>query len=76
MYFQTQFTLVVSLINIYVFLYLSAHRYHLLEHNCNIFSNEIAQFLCGSTIPNYILDLPNEILSTYVFSHFEFNLMS
>jgi len=38
--------------------------YDLLRHNCNTFSNEIAQFLCGSAIPQHILDLPSEILST------------
>ncbi|VVC25465.1 Hypothetical protein CINCED_3A014084 [Cinara cedri] len=38
--------------------------YNLLHHNCNNFSNEISQFLCGNAIPSYILDLPNEILNT------------
>ncbi|XP_060839127.1 uncharacterized protein LOC132920630 isoform X3 [Rhopalosiphum padi] len=42
----------------------SADKYNLLRHNCNNFSNEISQFLCGNCIPNYILDLPNEILNT------------
>ncbi|KAM4623412.1 desumoylating isopeptidase 1b [Polymixia lowei] len=39
-------------------------RYHLFEHNCNTFSNEVAQFLTGSKIPAHITDLPSEILST------------
>ena len=39
-------------------------RYDLFRHNCNNFSNETAQFLVGRGIPQYILDLPNEILST------------
>ncbi|XP_071384331.1 desumoylating isopeptidase 1b [Centroberyx affinis] len=39
-------------------------RYHLFEHNCNTFTNEVAQFLTGSKIPAYITDLPSEILST------------
>ncbi|OWA54251.1 putative Desumoylating isopeptidase 1 [Hypsibius exemplaris] len=26
-------------------------RYHLLDHNCNNFSNEMAQFLTGKSIP-------------------------
>eukprot|EP00731_Ephydatia_muelleri_P030207 Em0021g730a len=30
--------------------------YHLLEHNCNHFSNEVAQFLTGNKIPSYISD--------------------
>ena len=40
--------------------------YHLFEHNCNTFSNEVAQFLTGSRIPEYITDLPSEVLSTWV----------
>lgn len=39
-------------------------RYRLFEHNCNTFTNEVAQFLTGSTIPSYITDLPSEVLST------------
>jgi len=39
-------------------------RYDLFRHNCNNFSHETAQFLTGRGIPQYILDLPNEILST------------
>ncbi|KAI3772894.1 hypothetical protein L6452_04088 [Arctium lappa] len=38
--------------------------YSLLKHNCNNFSNEVAQFLVNTTIPQYILDLPNEVLSS------------
>ncbi|KAI9563602.1 hypothetical protein GHT06_011066 [Daphnia sinensis] len=38
--------------------------YNLLRHNCNNFSNELAQFLCGNSIPQHILDLPTEVLST------------
>ncbi|XP_057657439.1 uncharacterized protein LOC130894568 isoform X4 [Diorhabda carinulata] len=38
--------------------------YNLLHHNCNNFSEEIAQFLCGTSIPKYILDLPNEVLNS------------
>ncbi|XP_064394250.1 desumoylating isopeptidase 1-like [Halichondria panicea] len=39
-------------------------KYNLLEHNCNTFSNEIAQFLTGKTIPDYITNLPAEVMST------------
>ncbi|XP_022156073.1 desumoylating isopeptidase 1 isoform X2 [Momordica charantia] len=39
----------------------TAETYSLLGHNCNNFSNEVAQFLVGSTIPDYILQLPNEV---------------
>ncbi|OBS68830.1 hypothetical protein A6R68_02620 [Neotoma lepida] len=36
--------------------------YNLFEHNCNTFSNEVAQFLTGRKIPSYITDLPSEAL--------------
>jgi len=39
-------------------------RYDLLTHNCNNFSHETAQFLTGRGIPQHILDLPNEVMST------------
>lgn len=38
--------------------------YSLLAHNCNTFSNDLCQFLSGCYIPKYILDLPQEFLST------------
>lgn len=38
--------------------------YSLLTHNCNNFSNEVAQFLVGSSIPDYILDLPKEVMNS------------
>lgn len=42
----------------------TAETYSLLTHNCNNFSNEVAQFLVGSSIPDYILQLPNEVMSS------------
>ncbi|KAL1539591.1 desumoylating isopeptidase 1-like [Salvia divinorum] len=42
----------------------TAETYSLLSHNCNNFSNEVAQFLADATIPDYILNLPNEVLSS------------
>lgn len=42
----------------------SGDKYHLFEHNCNTFSNEVAQFLTGQKIPSYVTDLPSEVLST------------
>lgn len=42
----------------------TAETYSLLAHNCNNFSNEVAQFLVGASIPDYILQLPNEVMST------------
>ncbi|XP_054454732.1 desumoylating isopeptidase 1-like [Anoplopoma fimbria] len=42
----------------------SGDKYNLFEHNCNTFSNEVAQFLTGKKIPSYITDLPSEFLST------------
>lgn len=41
-----------------------SEAYNLFEHNCNTFTNEVAQFLTGRKIPSYITDLPSEILST------------
>ncbi|KAL2613658.1 hypothetical protein R1flu_025350 [Riccia fluitans] len=38
--------------------------YNVLRHNCNNFSEEVAQFLVGSSIPQYILGLPDEILNS------------
>ncbi|KAI7735667.1 hypothetical protein M8C21_005214 [Ambrosia artemisiifolia] len=38
--------------------------YSLMTHNCNNFSNEVVQFLVGATIPDYILNLPNEVMSS------------
>ena len=54
-----------SILYVPIFLkYFSGNSYQLLHHNCNNFSEEIAQFLCGVGIPKYILDLPNEVLNT------------
>ncbi|KAL9992142.1 putative PPPDE peptidase domain-containing protein [Helianthus debilis subsp. tardiflorus] len=38
--------------------------YSLMSHNCNNFSNEVAQFLVGASIPDHILNLPNEVMSS------------
>jgi desumoylating isopeptidase 1 len=38
--------------------------YNLLTHNCNNFTNEVAQFLVEKTIPSYILDLPKDVMSS------------
>eukprot|EP00096_Caligus_rogercresseyi_P007093 TRINITY_DN2448_c0_g1_i1.p1 TRINITY_DN2448_c0_g1~~TRINITY_DN2448_c0_g1_i1.p1 ORF type:complete len:434 (+),score=123.00 TRINITY_DN2448_c0_g1_i1:175-1476(+) len=40
--------------------------YELLRHNCNNFSQELAELLCGASIPRYILDLPNHVLGSPV----------
>lgn len=42
----------------------TAETYSLMTHNCNNFSNEVTQFLVGATIPEYILNLPNEVMSS------------
>lgn len=42
----------------------TAETYSLLTNNCNNFSNEVAQFLVGVSIPDYILQLPNEVMSS------------
>lgn len=41
-----------------------AEHYHLLDHNCNTFSNEVSMFLTGHGIPAYIANLPAEVLSS------------
>ncbi|XP_047313314.1 desumoylating isopeptidase 1-like [Impatiens glandulifera] len=42
----------------------TAETYSLLTHNCNNFSNEVTQFLVGATIPEYILNLPSEVMNS------------
>lgn len=42
----------------------TAEKYHLLDFNCNTFSNDLCQFLCGKTIPGHITELPAEFLNT------------
>jgi desumoylating isopeptidase 1 len=39
-------------------------RYHLLDNNCNNFSNDVAVFLTGRTIPEDVRSLPNDVMST------------
>ena len=39
-------------------------KYHLLDSNCNDFSNALCQFLVGKTIPGHILSLPANFLNT------------
>lgn len=38
--------------------------YSLLRHNCNNFANEVAMFLTGKGIPEHIIKLPQEFLSS------------
>lgn len=40
--------------------------YHLLDNNCNHFSDSCAMFLVERHIPQYILDLPNEALNSAI----------
>lgn len=42
----------------------TAETYSLLTHNCNNFSNEVAQFLVGTGIPEYIINLPSEVMNS------------
>jgi hypothetical protein len=42
----------------------TADRYHLLENNCNDFTNEVCQFLVGRGIPDHITALPDNFLRT------------
>ena len=38
--------------------------YDIFKHNCNHFSNDVCQFLLGQSIPEDILNLPQEALNT------------
>ncbi|KAG2225956.1 hypothetical protein INT45_006652 [Circinella minor] len=42
----------------------TAEKYHLLDFNCNTFSNSLCQFLTGRNIPQHISDLPADFLNT------------
>ncbi|KAH7884948.1 PPPDE putative peptidase domain-containing protein, partial [Phlebopus sp. FC_14] len=42
----------------------TADKYHLLDWNCNTFSNACIEFLTGGSIPAYITSLPTDFLST------------
>lgn len=42
----------------------TADKYHLLDNNCNSFTNEVCQFLVGKTIPAHITGLPADFLNT------------
>ncbi|KAL1689367.1 PPPDE putative peptidase domain-containing protein [Schizophyllum commune] len=42
----------------------TADKYHLLDFNCNSFTNDVIGFLTGRSIPERIKDLPSDFLST------------
>ncbi|KZV98863.1 DUF862-domain-containing protein [Exidia glandulosa HHB12029] len=42
----------------------TADKYHLLDFNCNSFTNDVVGFLTGGSIPAWIKDLPADFLST------------
>ncbi|KAA1479311.1 DUF862-domain-containing protein [Dentipellis sp. KUC8613] len=42
----------------------TADKYHLLDFNCNSFTNDCVGFLTGGSIPSWIRDLPSDFLST------------
>ncbi|CAE6427903.1 unnamed protein product [Rhizoctonia solani] len=42
----------------------TADKYHLLDFNCNSFTNDVIGFLTGQHIPLWIRDLPADFLST------------
>lgn len=42
----------------------SPDKYNLLTHNCNNFTDESCEFLTGSGIPKFIVDLPQDALNT------------
>ncbi|KAJ8652244.1 hypothetical protein O0I10_012152 [Lichtheimia ornata] len=39
-------------------------KYHLLDFNCNTFSESMCQFLTGKSIPSHITSLPSDFLNT------------
>ncbi|KAF9516513.1 hypothetical protein BS47DRAFT_1340874 [Hydnum rufescens UP504] len=42
----------------------TADKYHLLDFNCNSFTNDVIGFLTGGSIPPHIKDLPSDFLAT------------
>ncbi|KAL9938417.1 hypothetical protein V8E36_003040 [Tilletia maclaganii] len=42
----------------------TASAYHLLDYNCNTFSNEVSELLTGNSIPEKIRSLPQNFLAT------------
>lgn len=42
----------------------TSDKYHLLDFNCNSFTNDCIGFLTGGSIPDFIKDLPADFLST------------
>lgn len=42
----------------------SPGSYHLLEHNCNHFSEELSRFLTGNIIPSYISTIASKVAAT------------
>ncbi|KAF8626145.1 hypothetical protein AX15_005039 [Amanita polypyramis BW_CC] len=42
----------------------TADKYHLMDFNCNSFTNDVIGFLTGQSIPGFIKDLPTDFLST------------
>ncbi|KAJ7134501.1 PPPDE putative peptidase domain-containing protein [Mycena epipterygia] len=42
----------------------TADKYHLLDFNCNSFTNDCAGFLTSGSIPAFVKDLPTDFLST------------
>ncbi|KZT23414.1 DUF862-domain-containing protein [Neolentinus lepideus HHB14362 ss-1] len=42
----------------------TADKYHLLDFNCNSFTNDVVGFLTGESIPSWVKDLPSDFLST------------
>uniref|UniRef100_A0A7S1JRT1 PPPDE domain-containing protein n=1 Tax=Vitrella brassicaformis TaxID=1169539 RepID=A0A7S1JRT1_9ALVE len=36
-------------------------KYHLTKNNCNAFTEEFCKYVCGSGLPSYISELPNQL---------------
>uniref|UniRef100_T1IR74 PPPDE domain-containing protein n=1 Tax=Strigamia maritima TaxID=126957 RepID=T1IR74_STRMM len=42
----------------------SSELYHMFQHNCNKFTQELVTYLTGKNIPEYLLILPKEVINT------------
>jgi len=42
----------------------TAEKYHLLTNNCNNFADEVAGFLSGKGVPDYVRNLPGDFATT------------
>ena len=48
----------------------AGHRYNLLQHNCNNFTDVVCKYLTGQGLPQHILDLPQNFMNSPAFETF------